>query len=263
MAFMRDDPKQVLASIDRAWESACKVLLGGSIGGIGQYGSYLQKFVEPFRLAKSSISGRDIVVTGDYGKGARFISGDEIGEYAKVAGSVHLDINRIKDIDSIIGALGEVFCYSGNDVLGNSGSVALSNRVVDSTFIYKAHDIFYSKYVAHTYLSKYSDYIFGCESVGKDTHFAVKSFETYDDSRLWECVRVYESADCTYCANLENCQSCLFCFNLRSKRRCIGNLELPEGKFAGLKEKLQDEIRQTLQAKGTAASIMEIIGNGD
>ena len=247
-------------SINRAWESACKVMLGRPIGRIDDYDAYLWKNVEPYRLAKSAISGKEVVVTGDYRKGARFISGGEIGEYATMAEGKPLDINALKDIDSIISAIGERIYYSGNDILGNSGEVALSNRVVDSSFIYKAHDVFYSKYVTHTYLSKYSEYIFGCESVGKGTHFAVKSFETYDDSRLFETVRVYESSDIIYSANLEACQNCLFCFNLRSKRRCIGNVELAEGKFHSLKAKLLEDICQTLTSKKTAPSIMEIIG---
>ncbi len=247
-------------NINRAWESACKVMLGQSVGPIDDYDSYLWKCVEPYHLTKSAISEKEVVVTGDYKKGARFISGEELQEYTKIIGKVPLDVNELKDIDSIIAAIGERVYYSGNDILGNSGQATLSNRVVDSTFVYKAHDIFYSKYVTHTYLSKYSEYIFGCESVGKGTHFAVKAFETYDDSRLFETVRVYMSSDAVYSANLENCQSCLFCFNLRSKRRCIGNMELPEGKFNALKAKLQEDIRSTLESRKTAPSIMEIVG---
>jgi len=247
-------------NINRAWESACKVMLGRSIGHIDGFDAYLWKNVEPYHITKSAISGKEVVVTGDYKKGARFISGEEMGEYAAIVDGKPLNVNELKDIDSVISAIGERVYYSGNDILGNSGQATLSNRVVDSTFVYKAHDIFYSKYVTHTYLSKYSDYIFGCESVGKDTHFAVKSFETYDDSRLFETVRVYESSDIIYSANLEGCQSCLFCFNLRSKRRCIGNVELPDEKFKALKAKLQEDICHTLESKKAAPSIMEIIG---
>jgi len=247
-------------NISRAWESTCKVMLGKSVGPIDDYNAYLWKYVEPYHLTKSAISGKEVVVTGDYKKGACFISGEELQEYTNIIGKTPLNINELKDIDSIIATICERVYYSGNDILGNSGQATLANRIVDSTFVYKAHDIFYSKYVTHTYLSKYSEYIFGCESVGKGTHFAVKSFETYDDSRLFETVRVYESSDVIYSANLEACQNCLFCFNLRSKRHAIGNLELPGAKFAVLKAKLQEDIRSTLESKKTAPSIMEIVG---
>ena len=255
---MMDDT--ALAHIDKAWESSCRVLLGESVGPIGEYEGYLWKNVEKYHPVKSAISGKEVAVTGDYASGAKFISGDEIEEYAKILGGEKLGINDLKDIDSILEAIGERIHYSGNDILGNSGMVAHSNRVVDSTFVYKAHDVFFSKYVAYTYLSKYSEYVFGCESVGKGTHFAIKAFETYEDSRLFECVRVYMSSDIVYSANLENCQSCLFCFNLRSKRRCIGNVELPEDKFAKLKGKLLEDVRETIKSRKTAPSIMEIVG---
>jgi hypothetical protein len=250
-----------LAGINKAWESTCKIMLGRPIGSIDKYDSYLQKFVTPASSAVSYLSKNPITISGDYAKGAKFIAGDEAQAYFGSTANQKLDINSIKDFDSIIDAVRERICYSGSDVLGNSSNVHSSNRVVDSNYIYKAHDVFYSKYISHTYLSKYSEYIFGCESVGKNTHFAIKAFETYEDSRLFECVRVYMSSDCLFSANLENCTNCLFSFNLRSKRNCIGNLELAPSKFTQLKAKLQEDISSTLEAKRTIPSIVEIIGD--
>lgn len=247
-------------AVGKAWESSCRAILGRSVGAMDRYAEYLERFVEPFRLEKSAVSGKTVAVTGNYEKNAKFISGDEIGQYAEKISKKKLNINEIKDIDSIIDALSGQIYYSGNDVLGNSSNAYLSNRVVDSSFVYKAHDVFFSKYVAYTYLSKYSEYAFGSESVGFGTHFAIKCFETYEDSRLFECVRTYLSSDCIYTANLENCQNCLFSFNLRSKRRCIGNLELNEAEFSKIKAKLQEDICQNLESKRKAISIIEIIG---
>jgi hypothetical protein len=257
------EKQQAPMFIEKAWQSTCRIMLGREIGPIGAYEQYLWRFVDPYHIEKSAISGKAVVVTGDYEKGSKFISGDELEGYSKLVEKQRLDVNSIKDIDSILEALGEQFYYSGNDILGNSGQAVLSNRVVDSTYVYKAHDVFYSKYVAQTYLSKYSDYIFGGHSIGKGTHFAAKAFETYESSRIWEGVHIYLSQDCIYSANMENCQNCLFCFNLRSARRCIGNLELPAEKFALLKEKLQADIADTLEAKRTAPSIVEIVGMAD
>jgi hypothetical protein len=246
--------------ISKAWESTCRVFLGRPVGGIETYEKYLQKYVMPCGVSKSALSGDEVVVTGNYAKGSKFIAGNEIQRYAPIIEQAKLNINEIKDIDSILRALSEHICYSGSDVLGNSSFVAHSNRIVDSSFVYKAHDVFYSKYVAHTYLSKYSEYIFGCESVGQGTHFAVKSFETWQDSRLFECVRVYLSSDIMYSANLEHCSDCLFSFNLRSKQRCIGNLALSQENYSKLKAKLQEEMAQELESKRALISILDIIG---
>ena len=41
-----------------------------------------------------------------------------------------------------------MFIYSGNDVLGNSSNVAISNKVLDSDTIYKSHEVIFSKNIA-------------------------------------------------------------------------------------------------------------------
>jgi len=248
------------AWLDKAWESTCRVLLGRDIGRIGRYEEYLQRGVPAYEVEKSSISGREVVVSGGYGKGAKFICGDEIGKYQEALKAVPLDMNDIKDIDSIARALGENVRYCGNIVLGNSSNATLANRLIDSNFVYKSQEVFYSKYIAHCCIVKYSEYAFGGESVGKGAHFSIKGFEIYEASRVMESVHVYSSSDCTYCTNVENCFDCLFCFNLRSKRKCIGNLELEAEKFAALKAKLQAEIAGELERKGRVLGILEIIG---
>jgi len=249
-----------LSHMDKAWASACRVILGGEVGPLSKYEDYLQSGVLPCRQAKSALSGKQVTISGDYSPCAKFISGDEISSYGQLAGKVKLDINAIKDIDSIVEALAGSIHYSGNDLLGNSGPAELSNRLVDSNFVYRSHDVVYSKYVACTYICKYGEYIFGCESVGKDTHFAIKTYEPFMASRLFECIHAYSSSDCLYSANVESCQECLFSFNLRGKRRAIGNLELPQEKFSALRAKLLEDIRSTLASKGSAPSLAEIIG---
>jgi len=249
----------VPAWLDKAWESTCKAVLGRGIGSIGKYEGYLKRDVPAFKVAKSSISGREIVVGGEYGEGAKFISGDEIGKYTALA-AAPLNVNDIKDIDSIVDALSENVRYCGNNLIGNSANAVLANRIIDSNFVYASYDVFYSKYVAYSCGVKYCEYSFGSEGAGKGAHFAIKGFESYECNRVLECVHAYNSSDCFYCANVENCLDCLFCFNLRSKRKCIGNLELDAGKFAALKAKLLSEIAQELEEKGKATGILEIMG---
>ncbi|VVB57986.1 Uncharacterised protein [Candidatus Anstonella stagnisolia] len=244
--------------VDKAWGSTCRTLLGGEVGSIGKFEEYLKRDVPHFRIGKSSISGREIVVGGEYVEGTKFISGDEIGKYALAA--AQLNVNDIKDIDSIIEALGESVRYCGNNLIGNCSNATLANRLIDSNFVHCSYDVFYSKYVAYSNGVKYCEYVFGSEGAGKGAHFAIKGFESYECSRVFECVHVYNSSDCFYCANVENCHDCLFSFNLRSKRRCIGNLELQEGKFAALKAKLKEEIAGELGAKGSVQGILGIMG---
>jgi len=248
--------------IEKGWKSTCHLLLGREVGGIEKYEGYLMQYVDPYRMEKSIISGKDVVVSGEYGSGARFISGDEIIQYDAIAARTPLSINDIKDIDSLVSALGEVAIYSGNDILGKSSDITLSNKVLDSNTVYKSHEVIFSKNIACCNIVKYAEHCYGGMSVGKHAFFTIHSFEIYEGHRLFECVRVYHSSDCTFASNLENCRDCMFSFNLRSKSKCIGNLSLPAEKYADLKKKLQEDIAQTLEAKGKLESIVEIVRRG-
>ncbi len=254
-----ENGRLALERLGKAWESTCRIVLDGEVCPMQELEKYLTRYAEPCHMEKSAISGKPVVVFGDYPKGAKFLLDEEMPQYASAAAKAKLDINSIKDIDSAVSALSEINLYAGNIVLGNSGFVSQSTRVVDSTNIYRSSDVIYSKNIAYTRIGKYSESVFGCVSAGKGTKFSIACAETYETSRHFECYYAYTSSDVHYSANIENCQECLFCFNLRGKRRCIGNLELPADKYQGLKAKLLSEARQMLREKHSVPSIYEII----
>lgn len=245
--------------LNKEWDETCKVLLRQEIGPMESYANYLQRFVEPINVGKSEVSGKEIALSDIFPPNSKFISGNELSGYALLTGKQTLDINQIKDMDSLVESVKGRVYYAGNVHLGNSPNIHFSNRVIDSSFVYKSDNVCYSRRVAYCHFVRYSDYIFGSGCISK-TNFGIKNFETYEDSRLMETVRTYNSSDCYYTANLENCQNCLFSFNFRNRRNCIGNLELPPDKFLELKEKLVGEIRETLVKKKSVISIMELIG---
>ncbi len=248
--------------VEKGWQSTCKVLLGRKIGQLSDYKKYLSKHVEPFGTEKSVISGKSVAVGKEFEKGTRFISGDEVLQYAEITKRAKLDINSVKDIDSVISSLGEVLCYSGNDIFGKSGNIEQSNKVLDSTDILCSHEVIFSKNIAYCHIVKYSEHGYGGESVGFHAFFTIKGFEIYESQRVFEGIRIYHSSDCTFCAAMDNCHDCMFSFNLRNKNRCIGNLQLAADRYASLKKKLQEDIAQTLEAKHDLASLPGIIGGG-
>jgi hypothetical protein len=258
----RENEINTLHQIEKGWASTCKVLLGTEIDPIQKYSGYLQDLVEPCKIGKSAISGKQIFFYGDYPEGSKFISGEEIRQYESIMAKAKLDIDQIKDIDSISEAISECVYYSGNNILGNSSMVAKSDRVIDSNFVYNSNDVIGSKYVATSHIVRYAQHIYGCTYAGKGVNFAIKSYEVYEANRMFECLRVYHSGDCYYSANIDNCQDCLFSFNIKSKRKCIGNLELPTDKFSQLKQKLLEDIVETFKSTGKVISISDIIGGG-
>lgn len=255
--------------VEKIWENTCKVILGEEIGPIAGYIPYFKKYVPQGRVAKSSLSGAEILVGSEYPKEAKLISADEAGKYMHVIKEPKLDINSIKDIDSIIESLEEKIFYAGNIVLGNSKDAIVSNCIIDSSNVYRSQYVFYSKNVLFCTFVRFSENVIGSENVGgrgRGGNFVIKGFRVYFSTRVMECVFSNSISDCFYSANLMACSDCLFSFNLRAKRKCIGNLELPQDKFSTLKKKLVDEIRETLKSKHDLPSIIDIIraggGNG-
>ncbi|MFA5929368.1 MAG: hypothetical protein WC861_00635 [Candidatus Micrarchaeia archaeon] len=248
-----------LQTLDRKWRSTCRILLGKEVGGLEAFEGYLTKYVEPIFEKKSFISGKPTYVSlPNFCKGAAFISNDEAGEYAKSLASVKFTANDIKDIDSILEALGGHAAYSGNLITGNSQFVEQSNSCVDSTFVFRSTDYYGASYIAYSSNGRFDECVFGCNYTG-ESKFIITSYDTYKLTRCFETLRTFTSADCYYTANLEDCSGCLFSFNQRSKRNLIGNLALPKDEYAGLKAKLVAEMAETLARKKSLPSIIELI----
>ncbi len=249
----------VYSELDRRWKQTCRVLLGGEVGKLADFEAYLTKYVEPIFERKSCLSGRKTYVSlPNFCKGASFISNDEMEEYEGRIRAAKLSVNDIKDIDSIVWALCENIAYSGNIVTGNSNFVEASNSCVDSTYIYRASDYYGATYIACSSNGRFDQYVFGCNWTG-ESKFIITSYDTYKLTRCFETLRTFTSTDCYYTANLEDCTGCLFSFNQRNKRHLIGNLALPKQDYQKLKEKLVAEMRETLKAKKSVPSIVEII----
>ncbi|VVB98146.1 Uncharacterised protein [uncultured archaeon] len=246
--------------LETSWENTCKVLFGDGIGGLDEYDAYLSRHVKLPASGKSSISGKDIAVSSAVQKGAKFISNDEMPEFEKNAGSTPFNINEIKDIDSAIGALGERFCYSGNIQLGNCAGISRSNKCIDAAFVNRSEYVYYSKYVSHSIMVRHSECVFGTVSTA-EIKFGIKHFESWRSVRMLEAFRTYTSSDCYFVANVESCQNCLFSFNLRNQSNCIGNLKLEKEKFSALRDKLVADVRDTLRAKKSIPSIVDIVGD--
>lgn len=245
--------------INDAWKSTCKVLLGEEIGDMAQYESYLKRYVDSVNEKTSSISGKKVAISSEnICKSAKFISHDEVGQYLKSISSAPVSINDIKDIDSAVETVRERAYYCGNIVLGNSGNVEKSNRCINTFHVFESQDIYDSKFVAYSCTSRYSDHIFGSNSIG-ETKFGIKVFETYQDNRCMETVRTYTSSDCYFTGNVEASNNCMFSFNVRNKSYMIGNCQFSREEYAKLKAKLVEDVRETLKAKKAIPGIVDII----
>ncbi|MFH1285311.1 MAG: hypothetical protein ABIH99_01890 [Candidatus Micrarchaeota archaeon] len=244
--------------LNRAWKGTCKAILGEEIGDLQDYEGYLLKYVEPVSTRFSALSKKPVAVSSlEMHKDAKFISNEEAQEYAKKM-SAPFSINSLKDLDSILEAVGERAYYAGSIVLGNSHEVYKSDNCSNSHFVLESHHIHDSKYIAYCSVGRYGEYMFGCNFIGP-SKFCIRSVEMWA-TRAMEIVGCTYVSDSLFCAHLRNCSNCMFSFNLQNKKFAIGNLELSQEKYAKLSSKLIADLRETLKRKKDALSIVEILG---
>ncbi len=247
--------------LEKAWEDVCRALLGDEIGGLEDFEKYLGRYAGGLSIKKSAISGKPVVFSPVKGMddNAKYISNDENAEYHEMDKGTRLDINQVKDIDSILAALREKFYYAGDVVLGNSSEIELSDKCIDSSFVYKSRTVHEgSRFVAFSNQTRHTEYAFGIsQDVG--SRFVIAGYYIYQLSRSMENLNTFDSADCYFTANLRSCSNCMFSFNLRNRHYGIGNLSLPKDKYLDLKDKLVGEIREMLKEKKTIPGIVDLI----
>jgi hypothetical protein len=242
--------------LERRWRKACVAVFREEAGGLEECAPWLSEDIEPITHNKSSLSGKDVVCAPtEYAKGSKWLSFDEVDFNRRFE---PLNINEIKDIDSLVGALAERFYYSGNIFFGNSGHIERSSNVNDSFYIYETARYGNSKYIAYCTFGRQNEDCFGCNMKG-ECSYCIKCHRCYRCKRCFELWMGQNSADCYYSYGLEGCSDCIFSFNVRSRRHAVGNLALAPDKYGAVKNKLLAEMAEMLRRGKRLPSLVEIV----
>jgi hypothetical protein len=244
-----------LETLDKRWADACRVLFKSELGPLSEYAAWLTKNNEPIIRHQSSISGKNVSYSIPYySEGSKWISFDEI-DFERAPRK--LDIDDIKDIDSLASAVSETFYYAGNVVLGNSGNIGDSANITDCFYMQEAGKLTESRYIAYSTLGRLNSDCFGCNGIG-ESQFCVKAYETFRDKRCFELWMGQNCSDCYYSHNLNACADCMFCFNLKNAHFSIGNLALAPDRYRKLRDALVAQMADELRSKRKIDSLVEI-----
>ncbi|MCX6777742.1 MAG: hypothetical protein NT157_02550 [Candidatus Micrarchaeota archaeon] len=244
------------ANLNKAWKSTFKIIFGRELGGIDGYQEWLGAYLPKKAKRKSYVSDKEVAVAMDsFSENARFVSADEVAQNKEYG----LEINQIKDIDSIILALKEKCEYAGNRHLGKSAFVESSDIVIDSQYVRNSSNVEESRYVESSFMiRKGSKYIFGCGALG-DGEFLVRVVDSYGQKRTFESSIIGESSDCYFCHNVLGCHDMIFCFGQRNRSHCIGNTQLPKERYQALKAKILGEVADILEREKRFPSLSELV----
>ncbi|MFH0817752.1 MAG: hypothetical protein V1909_03910, partial [Candidatus Micrarchaeota archaeon] len=229
--------------LNEAFQTTFNTLLGKGDEEVKleDFEGYLSQYLRPVLKQKSSVSGKEVtLLTSDYCDGAKFISQDEVKEQQFAP----LNINEIKDIDSILEAIESRANYTGNKVLGKSNFVEGSDVCIDSFYVKDSTNIRGSRYVAYSWMVRDSECVFGSSASGK-ARYMIRT-TSYNAARCFEAYYVADSSDTYFSYNCVGCSHNMFSFNQRGRRYVIGNLQLDQEKYFQLKDKLLGEVREKL-----------------
>jgi len=247
-----------MSKLGEEFKATCRILFGSEIGELEEFKEYLLKVVPKPLIVPSKITGKDVYLASPfYSKNANFI---ELPELLKL--NPTLNINEIKDIDSLLSSLSEKFFYCGNNHLGNCFAVEQSDCCFDGVNVLNSFEVLEGgKYIAYSHGIRKGDHIFGSVWCG-DNGFLMKCQGVFSSKMAFDSYLAMKSRN-LYCSfNCRSCSEVLFSFNQVSKQYLIGNLELPKEKFLPLKQKLLSEISDHLRSKKEFPSIFEIIKSG-
>lgn len=241
--------------LNERFRATMRVLFGKEIGELPEYREYLLSEVHKPLTRKSHVSGKEVFFSREhYAEKARFADLAEIA-----ADPREVDINDVKDLESLLRALNENLVYCGNNNIGMSMHVEKSDVCADSVFILNSHQLMSSKYVAYSHGIRAGENIFGSMWCGNNS-FLVRC------QGLFNCARGFESYLCVnarstcFSFNCRNCSEMLFSFNQVSKKNAIGNLELAPEKYMALKQKLMGEVADALARKKQYPNLFELAG---
>lgn len=250
--------KAELGKLDADFKTVSGVIFGSGIGGLEEFGPWLRETMFSYREMKSSISGKEVVISSPYyTKNARFVSQDEIAGLKFEP----LDVNDIKDMDSLLEAVQDRMAYCGNKLFGKNTGVERVDNCVDCAWIYDSHNLYRVKYAAHCSMNRESEHTYGVSAFPKSS-YCIRCVEGVGAARCFETYYATNVMDALYCLNVSGCSNCMFSFNLKSRHHMIGNLQLSRERYLELRKKLVSEMAEILRKEKRIFSIAEIVRGG-
>jgi len=243
-------------TLDRRWRTSCATILRQEVGPLSDYEKWLREDILPQISKKSSVSGKTVTFShGEYHADTKCAALEETNLLPAPSA---LDINQLKDIESIKQALAERFYYTGDIVLGNSAHIKASSNINDSFYVQDSVWVGDSKYVAYCTRARLSEDCFGTHMAGESA-CTIKCHGEYRNKRCFELWQGQNCSDCYYSHRLEGCQECLFCFNLYNQHHRIGNLQMERAKYQEIKAHLLAQMVDELKKNKRLPSLVELI----
>ncbi|MCX6769656.1 MAG: hypothetical protein NT051_03170 [Candidatus Micrarchaeota archaeon] len=247
-----------MEKINVDFKNTCRILFGKEIGELEEFGDYLREAMFAHRMAKSSVSGKQVMLSSPfYPQGARVVSQEEL-PLAKFA---PISINDIKDVDTLFEAAQERAVFCGNKTFGATLGASEADNCADCANAYHSHDIYNVKNCAYCSNGRISESVYGVSGFCRSSHSMRCVVCAGPGMGVSRCFEVHSSAGTSgsyFSYNCSGCSDLMFCFNLRGKSNCIGNLQLSRERYSTIRAKLVSEMAQKLRKDKRLFSLVDL-----
>ncbi|MFA5929369.1 MAG: hypothetical protein WC861_00640 [Candidatus Micrarchaeia archaeon] len=238
-------------SIEAAFRSVTKVLLGRELCGLQSYSKWLEQDVRMLTSHKSALSEADVYLSffsffqQTEGKVVTLAEGEELGKKAISREDAHrLSLANAAEV------LRSIKLYAAESDVGDNIEVEEVAQHGYSSFCFHGDAFVYSKYCAYCMWPRSSEHTFGSDFVFS-SKFCLKCYNSVNLSRCFEVSHSVGCSDCYFCHNCENVHDSMFCFNMKNLKHAICNVELSCEDYMRIKKMVQEEIAGRLE-KGKA-----------
>ena len=234
-------------SIETAFQSLSKVLLGRELAGVQSYAAWLERDVRMPTSHKSALSSQDVYLSffSFFRETAERVikldEGEKLGEK-----SITKDDAQRLGLSNAAKILEGIKLYAAESKVGDNLEVEEVGQHGYSSYCYHGDSFVYSKYCAYTMWPRSSEYVFGSDFVFS-SKFCLKCYSSVNLTRCFEVSHSVDCSDCYFCHNCENVHDSMFCFNAKNKRYAIGNVQYQREEYYRVKKLVLGEIADKLE----------------
>jgi len=246
-----------LNRFDKVFNSTTKLLFNSEFGhSLLSLKEYLTRMIPKPKIKKAGDGSFVYFSSPFYSDSANYISFNK----QKPNSNSHISIDDLKDLDSLLGAVGENFSFCGNYIYGNSSNVVDSDSCENGVNISNSYQVLeYGKYIVYSYGIRASNYIFGSAWSGSND-FLIRCQGLFFSKLCFESYLSNHSSNLYFSFNCTDCNESLFSFNQSSKRYIIGNTSLEKSKYYSIKEKLLSEFIDEFKKNKSFPSLFDFVG---
>ena len=243
------------APVQKAFDSACGIVLGAPIGELARFKGWLARHNIPIRKVQSALGSGEIQA-GSYENlkalpNSRYVNIDEMRQLAPLLKLAEKEACAIT-LANAGKTLGRMLYITPQFHDGTIMNAYECPIITWSSDCEEVHGCIFMKKSACSTWGRDSEHLFGC-AFCYDSGFNVKCYNSFKIRNCFEVDSARSSTGCYFCHNIENCHGAIFCSNAKNLRYAVCNKEVGKEEFMRVKALLLARVNAEIAKTGACA----------